>query len=219
MAPKKKKLKTGSQVSSQKSGSKLNVSKVNEDEVPLIFRSLPKEVLDVASKIGLRTNVSREEIDTFVSSNTKDTGTDIGLLSYPCKTSINDIVEYGKVKRDKKHRLKKRKKLVKLSSKERKILFKVDKNSELRFDTFKDIHEVWEGYMSKITGDMRSEQDQLKLVRADYHGAHLSVFSSKNPALVGLSGIVVQETKLTFKIINESDKILGDYLFHVTILC
>lgn len=205
MSPKKKKRKVEAS-SERKPEPKLKEKKESEDELPPIFRSLPKAVLEVASKIGLRTNVSRNEIDQFVAAATNEKA-DVGVLTYSCKKTQEKVIEYGKVKREKFHKLRKRrKKSEKLNSKERKKLFKIDKNSDLRFDTFKEINEVWQAYMSKVVGDIKSDQDQLKLLRADYHGADIEVFSAKNPALVGLKGIIVQETKLTFKIINETDK-------------
>jgi hypothetical protein len=69
-----------------------------------------------------------------------------------------------------------------------------------------------------------------KLVKADFHGSivtgtcpcayvlptarqinrmHAKVRRSKNAALVGLSGIVVQETENTFKIVTRVDKLKG----------
>ena len=40
-----------------------------------------------------------------------------------------------------------------------------------------------------------------KVAKADYHGACLCIVKSKCPSLVGISGIVLQETEGTFRII------------------
>jgi ribonuclease P protein subunit POP4 len=66
-----------------------------------------------------------------------------------------------------------------------------------------------------------------KLVKADFHGSIVTgtcvcvygrslieryaceVRRSRNPALVGLEGIVVQETENTFKVVTRSDKLKG----------
>src|SRR5258707_10086710 len=64
-----------------------------------------------------------------------------------------------------------------------------------------------------------------KLVKADFHGSIMTgsssrlsrhhyfdvdtVRKSKNAALVGVSGIVVQETENTFKVVTRKDKLKG----------
>lgn len=45
------------------------------------------------------------------------------------------------------------------------------------------------------------------LVKADFHGAKLIVTRSKCPSLVGVSGIVAMDTKQTFKVLGEDNKI------------
>ncbi|KAI1285418.1 Ribonuclease P protein subunit p29 [Halotydeus destructor] len=55
---------------------------------------------------------------------------------------------------------------------------------------------------------MHSDTDQLDLIRADYHGAQFVIEASRNPSLVGIKGIVVQETKNTFKLIAETNRII-----------
>jgi len=46
-----------------------------------------------------------------------------------------------------------------------------------------------------------------KLVKADFHGSLLTVRQSKNPCLVGLSGIVIHETENAFKVITRKDQL------------
>lgn len=45
-----------------------------------------------------------------------------------------------------------------------------------------------------------------KLTKADYHGAMICVARSKCPSLVGVSGIVLQETEHTFRIMCQDDR-------------
>ena len=68
-----------------------------------------------------------------------------------------------------------------------------------------------------------------KLIKADFHGSimtgqedaslrqhrsnFLTVVKSKNPCLVGLSGIVIHETENTFKVVTTKDKLKGDLIF------
>ncbi|GAA5920402.1 hypothetical protein JCM6882_003265 [Rhodosporidiobolus microsporus] len=48
---------------------------------------------------------------------------------------------------------------------------------------------------------------QTKLVKAEFVGCSLSVKRAKNPSLVGLSGIVLQETQGTFKVVTPKSEI------------
>ncbi|GAA5870762.1 hypothetical protein JCM8547_001702 [Rhodosporidiobolus lusitaniae] len=48
---------------------------------------------------------------------------------------------------------------------------------------------------------------QTKLVKAEFVGCLLSIKRAKNPSLVGLSGIVLQETQGTFKIVTPKSSI------------
>ena len=50
-----------------------------------------------------------------------------------------------------------------------------------------------------------SSQWETKFLKADYHGLILTVIRSKCPHLVGQTGILVQETKNTLKIITKDD--------------
>lgn len=44
------------------------------------------------------------------------------------------------------------------------------------------------------------ENVNQQLIKADFHGAKISIDKSKCPTLVGLTGIVIQDTKNTFRI-------------------
>jgi len=46
-----------------------------------------------------------------------------------------------------------------------------------------------------------------RLLKADYHGSIITVTRAKCPSLVGASGIVLQETKNTLKIITKDDRL------------
>ncbi|XP_062967890.1 ribonuclease P protein subunit p29 isoform X2 [Cynocephalus volans] len=61
--------------------------------------------------------------------------------------------------------------------------------------------------------DIKPEQQrqpqmiQAKLLKADLHGAIISVTKSKCPSYVGVTGILLQETKHVFKIITKEDRL------------
>ncbi|KAH7929228.1 RNase P/MRP, p29 subunit [Leucogyrophana mollusca] len=101
---------------------------------------------------------------------------------------------------------------------ERKGLWKLEKGLE-KFDSFVPLHQLWMGYMSELLGLSFSPLDALpgseampnaagmhaKLVKADFHGSIITVRRSKNPCLVGLSGIVIHETENAFKVVTKKD--------------
>ncbi|KAH9451926.1 hypothetical protein MJO28_013615 [Puccinia striiformis f. sp. tritici] len=105
-----------------------------------------------------------------------------------------------------------------------------------RYEDFVPLHQLWLGYMSELLelrlktldekktiltvpteGPLcRSEKFagmpsisaiQAKLLKADYHGAHLIVTQAKNPSLVDLQGIVIQESEQTFKVIQANNEV------------
>ncbi|KAI0336435.1 RNase P/MRP p29 subunit [Cubamyces sp. BRFM 1775] len=103
----------------------------------------------------------------------------------------------------------------------RKGLWRLRKE-ETRFSLFLPLHSLWLGYMSELLGlspppsTMRGDPAatvggaagmHAKLIKADFHGSVLTVRKSKNPCLVGLSGIVVHETENAFKVITQKDQL------------
>lgn len=100
-------------------------------------------------------------------------------------------------------------------------LFKVEKTS-LKYETFKKLHYLWLEYMKEVlpldqacpnkeeysigegrTPAILDEQLQLKICRADLHGCLIKVTRALNACLVGLQGIVVMETRNTFRVIDK----------------
>ncbi|CAF0832920.1 unnamed protein product [Didymodactylos carnosus] len=69
------------------------------------------------------------------------------------------------------------------------------------------MHELWLQYIMKLLDGFLNNDDLIlqRLSQADYHGALISVYRSKNPTLVGKKGIVIQETKNMLTIV-EKDK-------------
>ncbi|KAI0831208.1 RNase P/MRP, p29 subunit [Trametes gibbosa] len=96
------------------------------------------------------------------------------------------------------------------------------RKEETKFRLFLPLHALWLGYMSELLslspqpvirpGDPAAAMPgaagmQSKLIKADFHGAVVTVRQSKNPCLVGLSGIVVHETENAFKVITQKDQL------------
>ncbi|XP_043101523.1 ribonuclease P protein subunit p29 [Puntigrus tetrazona] len=117
------------------------------------------------------------------------------------------ILEYKRKKKKGKKR-----KAKGLSAKERRQL----KIHQLRpehqkYELFLPLHELWKQYIADLCNGLKPGSNpqmiQQKLLKADFHGAVLTVVRSKCPSYVGLTGILVQELKHVFKIITKEDKL------------
>ncbi|KIM74870.1 hypothetical protein PILCRDRAFT_827789 [Piloderma croceum F 1598] len=91
---------------------------------------------------------------------------------------------------------------------------------QTKFHLFLPLHHLWLGYMSELLSLAPSPPASTavpamptaasmhaKLVKADYHGSFMAVKQSKNPCLVGLSGIVIHETENAFKVVTKTDRL------------
>ncbi|KAG9457341.1 hypothetical protein H6P81_001849 [Aristolochia fimbriata] len=74
------------------------------------------------------------------------------------------------------------------------------------FDRFKQMHEMWQGYIGQLLKDTGKNQLFQCLLNADLHGAIIAVAECKISTLIGLSGIMIRETAETFGIITEENK-------------
>ncbi|KZT68989.1 RNase P/MRP, p29 subunit [Daedalea quercina L-15889] len=97
------------------------------------------------------------------------------------------------------------------------------KQQETKFRLFLPLHALWTGYMAELLAlppapsgpnnqsipeaIPNSAAMHAKLVKADFHGSIMTVRQSKNPCLVGLSGIVIHETENAFKIVTRKDQL------------
>ncbi|KAJ3562300.1 hypothetical protein NP233_g9660 [Leucocoprinus birnbaumii] len=124
-------------------------------------------------------------------------------------------------KRQKVLELKERKKARGIGKREATVkgVWKLDK---AQASSFLPLHHLWMSYMSELlvlsqkpgnnlppsSKAMPSSQSMFpKLVKADFHGAIISVCQSKNPCLVGITGIIFHETENAFKIITKSNAV------------
>ncbi|KAG8885514.1 hypothetical protein FRB97_000839 [Tulasnella sp. 331] len=126
-----------------------------------------------------------------------------------------------KVKKERRRLLEERKKtgVVGRSEAKRKGLWELDK-SAAKYHLFLPIHRLWLAYVVELFNlpdgpEGELDQENLpststmhgKLVKADFHGAIITVKESKNAATTRLSGIIVHETENTFKIVTKEDKL------------
>lgn len=97
-----------------------------------------------------------------------------------------------------------------LSAKQRRDMRLFDiKPEQQRYNLFLPLHELWKQYIRDLCNglkpDTQPQMIQAKLLKADLHGAIISVTKSRCPSYVGVTGILLQETKHVFKIITKED--------------
>ncbi|XP_012670260.1 ribonuclease P protein subunit p29 [Clupea harengus] len=118
------------------------------------------------------------------------------------------VLEYNNPKKVKA----KRKKAKGLNARERRELkvFQI-KPEHHRYSLFLPLHELWKQYIRDLCNGLKPESNpqtiQQKFLKADLHGAVLTVVRSRCPTYVGSTGILVQEMKHVFKIITKEDKL------------
>ncbi|KAM8946002.1 ribonuclease P protein subunit p29 [Pelodytes ibericus] len=99
-----------------------------------------------------------------------------------------------------------------LTSKEKREMriFEI-KPEHQRYELFLPLHQLWRQYIRELCNGLKPDAQPLmiqsKLPKADLHGALVTVTKSKCPSYVGLSGIILQETKHVFKVITKEDKL------------
>ncbi|ORX57062.1 ribonuclease P protein subunit p29 [Hesseltinella vesiculosa] len=96
-----------------------------------------------------------------------------------------------------------------LNAKERRQLkvYQVDPAS-LQYDRLLPLHDLWKGYISELKGQGQPPQQfAQKLLKADFHGAIMTVVQSKNPVYVGMSGIMIQETMNLFSLLTKENEL------------
>lgn len=90
-------------------------------------------------------------------------------------------------------------------------LLKIDKK-HVMYELYQPLAELWKDYISDVINfdkvRDRDRQDVAKrLMNADLHGACLHVTQSRCSSLVGISGIVLQETKNAFVLVTSCNKL------------
>ncbi|KAK4690813.1 ribonuclease P protein subunit POP4, partial [Lecanoromycetidae sp. Uapishka_2] len=105
-----------------------------------------------------------------------------------------------------------------LSAKEKRVSGIYDiPNDAKKYEIYEPLHRMWVGYMWEVLGIKEGAQTFVtaqgagsKLTSADYHGAEVKVVRSRCVGMVGLSGIVVRDTKFTFQVITKLNKLKSE---------
>lgn len=182
-----------------------------------LYQGLPKEVVAVADRIGVDRStpearkewISHEFLKSHLDAEHQHLSESKSELAHQTYLFEEGDKKSKTIQRDKKNKTA-RVKNKRLTAKQRKELFTIKSDTHvLNYDTFAEIHKIWQSYIDDLIGsNIKGMANETKLLHADYHGAKLAVVASNNPDLVGISGIVVQETKNTFKLINKDNRLL-----------
>ncbi|XP_012055126.1 PREDICTED: ribonuclease P protein subunit p29 [Atta cephalotes] len=89
-------------------------------------------------------------------------------------------------------------------------LGRIGNRNQMKYSDVLPLNQLWLQYMREmlcvesfadISENPRNwENVNLQLIKADFHGAKISIDRSKCPSLVGVTGIVIQDTKNTFRV-------------------
>ncbi|VDO99283.1 unnamed protein product [Soboliphyme baturini] len=77
------------------------------------------------------------------------------------------------------------------------------KRLSLQYAQMLPLHELWQGYM----GALRRAPKSCYL-KADYHGCLMRVSHARNATQIGISGMVIMETRLTFMILTKKNRVV-----------
>lgn len=171
---------------------------------------LPQLVNEVGDRIGLNYDINRKvSTRRYVEDNKTSHRLDYEQLKNSNYSLDESKTKKKSTKKDKQKVLLIRKNPLKLSSKRRKELYKLSPQDKqkLEYSTFEKVHELWKQYSCQVLCEYQGK-DPMALFRMDLHGSYLKCIASKNPTLIGVEGIVVQETKNVFIIIKRTNGLI-----------
>lgn len=172
-----------------------------------MYDPLPKDI----SKFGIGETTTKSDqespdifIDEFLKSLVEKKKVDNGLL-LEVRNQVLVMSATSRGKRPARRKPLKNKLTAKMKKKMK--LFEIPKE-EQKYDLYLSIHQLWKGYIRDLLrGASNLSTMNNKLTKADFHGCLLTVSQSKCPTYVGISGIVVQETHNTLKLICKDDRL------------
>jgi ribonuclease P protein subunit POP4 len=85
--------------------------------------------------------------------------------------------------------------------------------SQQKYSIYEPLHKLWCGYIREVLG-LDGERNYIDaqaagpmLVTADFHGALMEVVRSECVSRVGVSGIVVKDTRFTFEVVTKRNEL------------
>ncbi|KAJ6259349.1 hypothetical protein Dda_6249 [Drechslerella dactyloides] len=110
-----------------------------------------------------------------------------------------------------------------LSAREKRALqvYEIPKAAQ-KYAIYEPLNRLWLGYIQEIlrgtlgANGSAGQATAAKLCAADFHGCEVEVVRNRCPSRVGIKGIVIKDTKMTFVIITKKDEVKRAY--HLTFL-
>ncbi|RFU25137.1 hypothetical protein B7463_g11203, partial [Scytalidium lignicola] len=127
-------------------------------------------------------------------------------------TEGNNAQQYRRLQRQRKIQQRKKKlKPAPLSAREKRALciYDIPKEAQ-KYKIYEPLNKMWIGYILEVLGSNFmpiTGTTAAKLVSADYHGALLEVVRSRCVGRVGITGIVVKDSKFVFELITKNDEL------------
>ncbi|KAK3053067.1 hypothetical protein LTR09_005693 [Extremus antarcticus] len=126
--------------------------------------------------------------------------------------------QYERLQKEKARRKSKKPKPLSAKQKRALCIYDIPKGQQ-KYAIYEPLHRMWCGYMREILGLSTASEDGKAggrsyvdstscgpiLTSADYHGSLVEVVRSRCESRVGMSGIVVKDTKFTFDVITRKD--------------
>ena len=119
--------------------------------------------------------------------------------------------QYERMKRQKAQQKSKKPKPLSAKQKRSLSIHEIPKEQQ-KYAIYEPLHKMWCAYMRDILGltDGRRKNVEAQdagpfLASADYHGAMAEVVRSRCSSRVGMTGIVVKDTKFTFEIVTKEN--------------
>jgi len=79
---------------------------------------------------------------------------------------------------------------------------------EQKYDLYVPLMKLWQDYAAKLVSKESMHTCADRILRMDLHGAPVEVIRSRDPGLVGVSGILVAETANTIIVVVKEDRAL-----------
>ena len=143
------------------------------------------------------------------------------FLSYSLDIALRHVMVYGPegLKNFPYHVSRRKGKYLTAHEKRKLGLCKLPKTG-LVYEDFRQIHQLWLGYMNELLPNLEQRQSarhpadeslQMRVCRADLHGALVKVTRSNVASQVGTEGFVAMETKNTFQILTKDNEVCTCY--------
>lgn len=119
--------------------------------------------------------------------------------------------QYERMKKQRAERKSKKPKPLSAKQKRTLAIYDIPKEQQ-KYAIYEPLHKMWCGYMREVLGLADGKRTHVDaqdagpfLASADYHGALVEVVKSRCSSRVGMTGIVVKDTKFTFEIVTREN--------------